>query len=45
MSDQLRSIAKTVLRISKRLKFFLEPDAFSDKQFCENIQACDFFAV
>ena len=43
MSDQLPT--KTVLRIYKILKDFLEPGAFSDKKFCKKYCACYFFAI
>ena len=38
-NSNVRSTTKTVLRISKNC---LEPDAFSDKQFCENYWALTF---
>ena len=40
MSDQLLRIFFFKFR-----KTNLEPDAFSDKQFCENCQACNFLAI
>ena len=42
-NQNVRSTTKTVLRISKEI--FLEPSAFSDKQFCENCKACNLFAI
>ena len=34
------------MKISKiQKKAFLEPGAFLDKHFCENCQACNFFAI
>ena len=45
---KVRSITETVLEKlikEKKKKNCLEPDAFLDKQYCENWRACNFCAI
>ena len=42
---QKLSNTETVLLKSKKKKKFLEPDAFLDKQYLANYQACNFIAI
>ena len=48
-NSNVRSSNRRVLRIWEKKKYlkkiFLEQGAFSDKQFCENCRACNFFAI